>query len=64
MVRDGKELVQARDLETDEGIWQFDSAGANRSLELLGKHLGLFVEKVEHAGVGGGPIVVRVDRDG
>ncbi len=27
------------------GEYQFDSGGANRALELLGKHLGLFVEK-------------------
>lgn len=31
-----------------------------RALELLGKHLKLFVDKVEHAGDGGGPIVVEV----
>lgn len=28
----------------DEGnaVWQFDSSGANKALELLGKHLGVF----------------------
>lgn len=29
---DGKEV----------GIWQFDSSGANKAFELLGKHLGIF----------------------
>lgn len=31
----------------ETGEYQFDSAGANRSLELLGKHLGIFKEKVD-----------------
>jgi len=30
--------------------WTFDSRGANRALELLGKHLGIFTERVEVAG--------------
>jgi phage terminase small subunit len=29
------------------GQYRFDSSGANRALELMGKHLGMFVEKVE-----------------
>lgn len=32
------------------GLYEFDSAGANRALELLGKHLKLFTDKVEHSG--------------
>lgn len=38
-------MVQATD---DEGnhMWQFDSQGANRSLELLGKHLGMYTDKI------------------
>lgn len=33
----------------DEGrnVWRFDAKGANRSLELLGKHLGMFTDKIE-----------------
>lgn len=33
-----------RQAEDDEGkgVWQFDSGGANKALELLGKHLGVF----------------------
>lgn len=27
-----------------EGVWEFDANGANRALELIGKHLGMFVE--------------------
>ena len=29
------------------GEWKFESNAANRSLELIGKHLGMFIEKVE-----------------
>ena len=29
------------------GVWTFDSTGANRSLELMGKHLGMFVDRKE-----------------
>lgn len=43
MRRDGSEWVES-------GEWKFDSSGANKSLELLGKHLKLFVDKVEHSG--------------
>ena len=32
---------QAEDGEGN-GVWQFDSGGANKALELLGKHLGVF----------------------
>ena len=38
----------------------FDSSGANRSLELLGRHLKLFTDKVEQSGPGGGPIEVSL----
>lgn len=41
MFREGKNLVQATD-ENGEGVWEFDSSGANRSTELLGKHVGVF----------------------
>lgn len=29
------------------GLYKFDSAGANRALELIGKHLKLFTDKIE-----------------
>ncbi len=44
--RENKCMMQAIDEETSKGIWTFDSSGANRSLELLGKHLGTFTEKI------------------
>lgn len=34
----GKQVVD----ENDMPLWKFDSSGANRALQLLGKHIGLF----------------------
>lgn len=31
----------------ESGEYKFDSTGANRSTELIGKHLGMFVQKVD-----------------
>lgn len=36
-----KNLVQKKD-EQGNAIWEFDSTGANRAFELLGKHVGVF----------------------
>jgi phage terminase small subunit len=41
--------VQAVD-ENGKEIWMFDSTGANRAFELLGKHLGIFINKTELTG--------------
>ena len=41
-----KEAVIGKDGQPT-GTWKFDSAGANKSLELLGKTLKMFTEKVE-----------------
>jgi len=38
---------------------RLDSSGANKSLELLGKHLKLFTEKVELTGKDGGPMQIE-----
>lgn len=47
--RSEKRHVQDTD-ENGNSIWTFDSTGANRALELLGKHLGIFVNKIETSG--------------
>lgn len=47
MVRRGKEVVQLVD-EDDNHVWRFDSIGALKAFELLGKHLALFVEVRKH----------------
>jgi phage terminase small subunit len=42
--KEAREYVQARDEETGQGVWEFDSGGANKALEMLGKHLGIFAD--------------------
>lgn len=37
-----KKLVPGSKKEGEAGVWQFDSAGANKALRSLGEHLGLF----------------------
>src|SRR5215204_5822036 len=32
------------------GVWQFNPQGANKALELMGKELGMFKDKLEHSG--------------
>lgn len=47
--------------------FRFEHSGANKSLELLGKHLGLFVDRKEISGFDGGPVpisYVGVESDG
>lgn len=36
-----KRMVQKKD-EEGHAVWEFDSSGANRAFELLGKHVGIF----------------------
>ena len=38
---EARALVQKKD-EQGQGVWEFDSTGANRAFELLGKHIGIF----------------------
>lgn len=40
------QMEQRKDAEGNH-IWQFDSNGANKATELIGKHLGMFVQKVD-----------------
>lgn len=44
--------------EEGRAVWTFDARGANRALELLGKHLGIFTDKIraEVSGPDGGPV--------
>jgi len=44
----------------ETGEFRFDSSGANKSLELLGKHLKIFTDKSEISGPGGEPVSVKV----
>lgn len=40
---EGRKLVET-------GEYAFDSQGANKATELIGKHLGMFKDKIEHSG--------------
>lgn len=51
-----EEAVMASDGPTGE--YRFEHSGANKSLELIGKHLAMFTEKKELSGPGGKPIEV------
>jgi len=44
-----KSMVQRQD-EAGNDMWEFDSQGANRALELLGKHLKMYTDKREDSG--------------
>jgi phage terminase small subunit len=59
------EPVMVFDYSTKEmvetGEYQFDSKGANRALELIGKHLGIFEDKLRLSGSMGVKIVDDVD---
>lgn len=48
--------------EEGRAVWMFDAKGANRALELLGKHLGIFTDKVkaEVSGPDGGPVASEI----
>lgn len=42
------------------GNYRYDGSVANRALELIGKHLGMFTDRIEHTGPGGTPLQVSV----
>jgi len=45
---------------TGTGEYKYEGNVANRALELIGKHIGMFKERVEHSGPNGGPIQTEV----
>lgn len=47
--RKGEQIID----EEGRAVWCFDAKSANKSLELLGKHLGIFAEKVKTEVSGG-----------
>lgn len=48
--------------EEGRAVWTFDAKNANRALELLGKHLGIFTDKIraEVSGPDGGPVASEI----
>lgn len=57
MVREGKEWVAAVD-ENGDLVYEFDSSGANRATEMIGKHLGFFKEDNNQSAT-----IIKVQRD-
>ena len=57
-----KEAILDRNGEPT-GEYKFDSAGATRSLELLGKNQKLFTDKTEIAGANGEPLKLDIKID-
>ena len=53
MMREGSEWVES-------GEYKFDSSGANKATELIGKHLGLFTDKLE---VNGSTVVFNGEKE-
>jgi phage terminase small subunit len=49
-------MVKEGDTWVPTGEYKFDSAAVLKGTELLGKHLKLFSDRVEHSGPNGGPI--------
>ena len=47
MVGRGEDRTHAKD-EEGRDVWEFDAAGANKAFELLGKHLKLFTDNINH----------------
>ena len=46
MVRQGRQYAQMKDAEGRD-VWQFNSAGANKALETLARHLGMLNDKLD-----------------
>ena len=61
MVGRGEDRQQAID-EEGRHVWTFDSSGANKAFENLGKHLKLFTDKVEASGPDGAPLTITFTR--
>jgi len=53
--REGSPIVQVDEEGNLAAIYKFEHSGANKALELIGKHVGMFNDKVkhEHTGVNG-----------
>lgn len=60
MVWDGELKMMVQAVGEEGGVWQFDSIGALKSLEMIGKHLKMFTDKAEITGANGTELVVKI----
>ena len=57
-----RQKIAVLDVEGKEtGVWRFDAPSAIRCLELLGKHLGMFKDKLELTGKDSKPIEIDTE---
>jgi hypothetical protein len=60
LVTNVQRAMQAEEVKRPDGMgtgeYRYEGSVANRALELLGKHLGMFIDRHELAGKDGGPI--------
>lgn len=68
LIENVERSMQAEPVLDSDGIptgeYKYAGNWANKALELLGKHLGMFVERHEVTGKGGGPIETRSELAG
>jgi phage terminase small subunit len=57
------QVEEIKDKDGGTGEFKYEGSVANRSLELIGKEIGMFKDKIEHSGPDGGPIEVTSDKD-
>jgi phage terminase small subunit len=50
LIEVAERCMQANRPAGSEGEWRFEHAGANKALELIGKHLGMFTDNVNVTG--------------
>lgn len=65
LVENVDRAMQAAEIKNADGAgtgeYKYEGNVANRSLELIGKHLGMFKERVEHTGKDGEPLAAPPD---
>lgn len=61
-VRRASTVVAVLDREGNPtGEYRYEGNVVNKALELIGKHIGMFTDKVELSGPGGGPVVSEIE---
>lgn len=67
LVENADRAMQAVEVKSSQGVgtgeYKYDGSVANRSLELLGKHIGMFKERVEHTGKDGESLAALSDAE-